>query len=207
MARTNGQIAKSKVTKWIQVIIFLFVLAALVLLVHRLIINYAYPTDYSEYVEKWSSEYNVDKALVYSIIKTESDFDAAKKGGMDKNKYGLMQIDNTEYKYIFEKLRIVDGDKHTLNDMTDPDTNIKYGVYYLKMLEDKFGSDKVTLLAAFYEGPSTVEGWLKVPEYSSDGKTLTNYTGDKLHAYVKKVQSAEKIYKKILGEEYIWQII
>ena len=33
-----------------------------------------YKTDYSEYVEKYASEFNIDKWLVYSIIKAESNF-------------------------------------------------------------------------------------------------------------------------------------
>lgn len=33
-----------------------------------------YPRRYNEYVQKYSKEYNIDKYLVYSVIKAESKF-------------------------------------------------------------------------------------------------------------------------------------
>ena len=35
----------------------------------------AHPLEYSEYVEQYSSEYNIPEYIVYAIIKVESDFD------------------------------------------------------------------------------------------------------------------------------------
>lgn len=55
-------------------------LVSIMLLTVVLCVNYNqierifYPTEYSEYVEKYSKEYKVDKYLIYSIIKTESKF-------------------------------------------------------------------------------------------------------------------------------------
>lgn len=47
-----------------------------------------YKTEYSEYVEKYATEFNIDKWLVYSIIKAESNFDkgaTSKKGASRTN--------------------------------------------------------------------------------------------------------------------------
>ncbi len=33
-----------------------------------------YKTEYSEYVEKYATEFNIDKWLIYSVIKAESNF-------------------------------------------------------------------------------------------------------------------------------------
>ena len=49
-----------------------------------------YPLKYSEYVEKYSEEYNIDKYLVYAIIKAESNFKENAKS--TSNAVGLMQI-------------------------------------------------------------------------------------------------------------------
>ena len=38
------------------------------------ILKIFYKTEYSEYVERYSAEFEVDKWLVYSIIKAESNF-------------------------------------------------------------------------------------------------------------------------------------
>lgn len=47
------------------------------------ILKMNYKTEYSEYVEKYANEFSIDKWLVYSIIKAESNFDkgaTSKKG-------------------------------------------------------------------------------------------------------------------------------
>ena len=57
------------------------ILFAVVIIIVLGIINYKkilqinYKTEYSEYVEKYSAEFNIDKWLIYSIIKAESNFD------------------------------------------------------------------------------------------------------------------------------------
>ena len=48
-----------------------------------------YPTEYSEYVYKYSEEYNLDPLLVFAIIKAESNFDP--NSVSDSNAMGLMQ--------------------------------------------------------------------------------------------------------------------
>ena len=49
-----------------------------------------YITKYSEYVEKYSKEYNVDKYLIYATIKAESNFN--EKAESKKGAKGLMQL-------------------------------------------------------------------------------------------------------------------
>ena len=71
-------------------------LISILLLILVLCVNYEsierrfYPIEYSNYVEHYSEKYNVDKYLVYSVIKTESKFnpDAVSRKGAS----GLMQI-------------------------------------------------------------------------------------------------------------------
>ena len=43
--------------------------------VETLILKRLYPTTYSEYVEKYSEKYEIEKEWVYALIKAESDFD------------------------------------------------------------------------------------------------------------------------------------
>ncbi|MEG0571175.1 MAG: transglycosylase SLT domain-containing protein, partial [Oscillospiraceae bacterium] len=60
-----------------------------------------YPRDYSQFVEKYSKEFDIDEYLVFSIIKTESDFNpkAVSKDGAS----GLMQIMPDTYDWIKSK--------------------------------------------------------------------------------------------------------
>lgn len=43
---------------------------------YKTIIKTFYPVKYNNYVEKYSEAYNLNKYLVYSVIKVESDYDA-----------------------------------------------------------------------------------------------------------------------------------
>ena len=78
----------------------LILLMLIVIVLIAIILNYnnilkiIYKTSYSNYVEKYAEEYNVDPLLIYSIIKAESNFDAGAVS--NKGACGLMQImDNT----------------------------------------------------------------------------------------------------------------
>nr|MCR5553397.1 lytic transglycosylase domain-containing protein [bacterium] len=110
-----------------------------------------FPTKYSEYVEASSLEFNVNKEIIYSIIKAESNFnkDCLSKAGA----VGLMQVMPTTANYIKQKL----GDASF--DLTDPVTNIRYGTYYFSYLYNKF-NDLATALAAYNAGEGNVINWM-----------------------------------------------
>ena len=94
-----------------------------------------YPIRYESYVEQYSREFNVDKYLVYAVIKTESGFrpDAVSNVGAR----GLMQIMEDTFDWIKFKM----GDEDTVYyDMYDPKTNIRYGCWLLGYLSEEFGN-------------------------------------------------------------------
>lgn len=43
----------------------------------KVIHKFLYPKKYSEYVEKYSKEFNLDENIVYSVIKAESKFNSS----------------------------------------------------------------------------------------------------------------------------------
>ena len=49
-----------------------------------------HPKDYSEYVSKYSEEYNIPEYVIYAVIKVESDFDPTAKSSVGA--MGLMQM-------------------------------------------------------------------------------------------------------------------
>ena len=59
--------------------------------------DYTYPIRYKEYVDKYSRQYNVDRALIYAIIKNESDFNPYAESNAQAK--GLMQIMDTSYEF------------------------------------------------------------------------------------------------------------
>lgn len=153
----------------------------------------AYPMKYSEYVEKYSKEYSVDKFLVYAVIKTESGFrpDAVSSVGAR----GLMQI--TEVTFDWIKFRLGD-DENEFYDMYDPEVNIRYGCWFLGFLCDEFGSGNIrTVAAAYHAGRGKVNEWLDNKDYSSDGVHLDSIPGRDTAHYVSKVTRAVDKYIRL----------
>ena len=151
--------------------------------------------DYKGYVEKYSKEYNVDKYLVYAVIKTESSFkpDALSNAGAR----GLMQIMEDTFDWI--KYRMGDTEAAYF-DMYDPEINIKYGCWFLGYLSEEFGNvDAVA--AAYHAGRGKVNEWLADEKYSKDGVHLDVIPISDTAHYVSKINKAKDIYVKLYDKE------
>ncbi len=154
----------------------------------------AHPKKYSEYVEKYAAEYEIDEDLIYAVIKTESSFDCEAVSNVGAR--GLMQIMEETFEWI--KFRL--GDDETVYDeMFDPETNIRYGAYLVDYLLEKFG-DKDTAIAAYHSGAGCVSGWLEEKENSADGKRLDNIPSSTAAHYVNKINDALANYKELYAE-------
>ncbi len=125
------------------------------------------PKKYSEYVERYCKEFKVDEYIVYAMMKQESNF-IPTVVSVD-NARGLMQL--TEPTFDWVKGRLKDGKNVTFDDMFDPEINIRYGVYLVSYLDNKFNSFD-NIVVAYHAGMNITDRWLKNKEYSSDGVTL-----------------------------------
>lgn len=177
-----------------------FVVIALFAVIVLLIVSYQteikqliYPREYEELVSKYSSEYGVPESLVYAVIYTESRFKPDARSSVGA--IGLMQLMPDTLDWLS---RLLDEPNPSGN-IEDPETNIKYGTYYLKHLMDRFGSWE-TALAAYNAGHGRVTQWLKDERYSKDGSTLYNIPIEETKNYVNKVMSACDIYKEIYND-------
>ena len=151
-----------------------------------------YPCDYSEYVERYSDEYGVEKSLIYAVIKCESGFDPNAVSNVGAK--GLMQITPETFNWVQTKL---DGSVSLdENELYVPETNIKYGVYLLKLHLNEFG-DPAVAVAAYHAGRGKVNSWLSDPEVSHDGKSIKEIPFNDTRTYVKRVMRTIDIYKKL----------
>lgn len=153
-----------------------------------------YPQKYSEYVEKWAKAYGVPEYVVYSVIRAESNFDPDATSSADA--VGLMQIRAAESSNTFEYIAGMVGDRYDPSLHYDPNTNIKYGTYYLSYLYTKFDSWS-TVFAAYNGGEGNVSKWLADSTCSLDGKTLYRIPFSETNNYVKKVNGYCKAYKRL----------
>lgn len=194
MARRKSCCLKS----FFNLIIFLVIAAAIIFFAFydgiKIVSSMFFPTEYEEYVEKYSSETGLDPYLVYSVIKVESSFnkDAESEAGAK----GLMQLmeETAYYSNGIYKLGY-----NIPDEIFEPEANIRIGCYYLKQLIDKY-EVLDTALAAYNGGIGNVDKWLSNPEITDHLGKLKNIPFNETELYVKKVTTTYKIYKKIYEE-------
>ena len=80
-----------------------------------------------------------------------------------------------------------------LEKLYDPETNIRYGCFYLNYLYKKFDIESV-VLCAYNAGETTVLNWLKNIDLSNDGKNLTKIPYQVTNNYVIKILKTKKYY-------------
>lgn len=162
---------------------------------YRQYIIETHPLKYQTYVEKYAAQNDIDKYLVYAVIKTESGFktDAVSNVGAR----GLMQIMEETFDWI--KYKRDDGDA-VYFDMYNVQKNIDYGCWLLGYLYEEFGTIEATA-AAYHAGRGTVNQWLSDARYSPDGVHLEVIpTPDTAH-YVNKIKNALQTYKKLYDND------
>ena len=150
-----------------------------------------YHIAYTELIARYAAEYALDPYLVTAIMRCESSNDpdaVSKKGAI-----GLMQIMPETGAWIAGKFdeSYVDGC------LFDPETNIRYGCWYLGYLLRRYDGDKTCSTAAYHSGQGTVDGWLKDPQYSTDGRTLNIIGGPRANTYVGRVLEYYEKYKQL----------
>ena len=93
-----------------------------------------------------------------------------------------MQLMPETYLWLVERSGAEAGDIY------DPEENIKYGVYLLSILYERYGEDE-TVFAAYNAGIGNVDKWLAEEEYEIKFDETKNY--------VNKVKTAQEKYKKL----------
>ena len=159
--------------------------------IDKVIIKKIYPLKYTEYVEKYSREYNIDKYLVYAIIKAESNFNENAKS--KSQAIGLMQIMELTAIEIAEKMELNVSEE----DLFNPDLNIKIGLKYYKELMDKYNNNYQMAIVAYNAGIGNVDKWIKDGVIKEDGSNLENVPFKETENYLRKIIRDYEIYKKL----------
>lgn len=160
---------------------------------------FSYPTKYEEYVLTYSKEFDVDPVLVFSVIKVESDFNPKAESNVGAR--GLMQLMEDAYDWV--KFRIGDEKSLSFDDMYDPETNIKYGAYYLSYLMDKYDGSIELSAAAYHCGMGLVDGWIENGTISQKNFNVEDIPkeNDQTSHYINKITKAYNKYKEILSKQ------
>jgi soluble lytic murein transglycosylase len=100
------------------------------------------PLRHDDIIRQQAAEKNLDPALVAAVIYQESKFkpDARSEAGA----IGLMQLLPDTAEGIAAR---TGGSAFRVEDLDDPEINVRYGSWYLRHLLDKYGSEEQALAA------------------------------------------------------------
>lgn len=152
----------------------------------------AYPLKYMSIVEKYADEYNIDKYLILSFIKTESGFDPSAKSNADA--IGLTQI--TEETFAWIKLKMCPDEELVFEDLYDAETSIRFGAYYISRCMERYNNHVDTAAAAYHSGWGTVDKLLA----ESGEEYLTEFPYTQMNNYVYKINKAYTAYTQLYNQ-------
>ena len=145
-----------------------------------------YPLAYESIVRGHAENYSLDPALLAAVIYQESKFDAEARS--DAGAVGLMQLQPETARGI--ALR-TGGSKFHVDDLTNPEINVRYGSWYLRHLLDKYDEERLAL-AAFNAGQGNVDSWRKAGKGIAFAET---------RHYVDRVDELKRIYRDAYASE------
>lgn len=185
------------IKKFLIIVLIILILLVLILKVFKfenIILKNIYPTEYSEYIYKYSEQYQVDPLLMFSLIKAESNF--KKDCISSSNAIGLMQLMDSTAEEVAKNIEMEYNSNTTLY---NPEENIKLGIKYFSELMKYYNQNYILALAAYNAGIGNVSNWIDKGIIKEDGSDVENIPFKETNNYVRKIVSNYKIYKKILN--------
>ncbi len=151
-----------------------------------------HPLFYKQLILSCSQRYDLDPALTASVILCESGFRSSAVSRLGAR--GLMQLMEETAEWIAGKLG-ENGSFYSFDLLFDPETNIRYGAWYLHYLSSVFGHDPVKTVCAYHAGQGNVASWLHNTKYSHDGQTLDSIPKEDTADYCNRVFAAKSVYE------------
>ena len=160
--------------------------------------KFLYPFPYRSTLENYSSRWKVDKFLAVAVMKVESNF--SEEAHSQSGAVGLMQIMPETAAWIAYQLgeppeEVADD----INNLRDPETNIRYGTWYLAELKDEFKGNDVLALAAYNAGRGNVHDWIEKNNWSENFSDVNKIPYAETRDYVKRVLHCREKYFELYG--------
>lgn len=111
------------------------------------------PLHHEDVIRQQAAEKEVDAALIAAVIYSESKFSDQESSAGAR---GLMQITPEAAKFIEKQSG---GTTFKLEDLSDPEINIRYGTFLLHELLERYEGDEAAALAAYNAGPGNADKW------------------------------------------------
>jgi len=147
------------------------------------------PLHHEDVIRQQAGEKGVDAALIAAVIYSESKFSDQESSAGAR---GLMQITPAAAKFIEKQSG---GTTFKLNDLSDPEINIRYGTFLLKELLDRYDGDEAAALAAYNAGPGNADKW------GGADLNVEEIPFAETRAYVEEVLEKQREYHEKYGKE------
>ncbi len=163
------------------------------------LLPYVYPQYHQDVIRLAAEEFDLDPSLLFGLIRSESYFDASvisRAGAI-----GLSQLMTPTAGDVARKLKVSEYN------LTDPETNARFGAFYLAELIRRLDGDVLLAAMSYNAGITNVRNWRRqVPDLPHD-LFLEAVPYEETRGYGRKITTAYGIYAMLYDNASTHEIV
>jgi soluble lytic murein transglycosylase-like protein/outer membrane protein assembly factor BamD (BamD/ComL family) len=156
-----------------------------------------YPRPYWGVIQSYSKEFDVDPYFALALMREESLFNPGARSRTGA--VGLMQIMPSTGQGIAKGLK---ADWNGADTLLVPETNIRFGIYYIASLKKRFNNNPILMLSGYNAGPNATRKWMDKHESDDMDVFVANIPYSETHYYVTRVLKSYWIYRLLYDPEF-----
>lgn len=159
--------------------------------------NWFRPVIHKPIIDRYAVQYRLDPLWVMAIIKVESRFQPSAQS--NRGAVGLMQLLPSTAREIAPQAGL---NAFRVEDLKNPELNLRLGVFYLSRLQDMFPGDEIAVLSAYNAGPGVTRQW-------RGGKPvldLSDIQYEETRNFVRNVERTYGFLKMVQGWKHLFGI-
>ncbi|TCB58537.1 lytic transglycosylase [Acinetobacter terrestris] len=156
--------------------------------------SYRYAMPHQNYVVSHSRNAGIDPAWAYGLMRQESRFNTGARSHVGAG--GLMQIMPDTAKLVARQM----GETYNPAALSDMNTNIRYGTFYLSMIQSQLSSSPVLATAGYNAGPNRARRWQPDSQSIAADQYTESIPLTETRDYVKHVMTNATHYGVLLGQ-------
>lgn len=153
-----------------------------------------YATPHQDAVVSHSAPVSLDPAWAYGLMRQESRFVTTARSNVGAG--GLMQIMPNTAKLVARQM----GETYNPAALSDMNTNVRYGTYYLSMIQSQLEGNAVLATAGYNAGPNRARRWQPTDQFLPADQYVESIPLNETRDYVKNVMTNATHYSVILGQ-------
>ncbi len=158
------------------------------------ILKEAYPNRYWDLVQKVSSKHDFDPRIFHALVREESSFNPDAKSWAGAR--GLSQLMPATARHVAGRM----GISVNSTTITDPETNLSIGSWYLDYLHDYFKGNSFLAVPAYNAGEGNVGKWAKEWGSRPTDEYIEAIPIRETRHYVKRVLGTYQLYRVVWSE-------